>query len=93
MVKSVRTVEEYLHELQSKGFHFREDAVGFIYFGKNYTNANDELTNTAIELTLKVQKKFDGSFFVSLLETLSVNKIETRQEAIRFIREKQLLAI
>ncbi len=90
---SVNTVEEYLCFLQSKGFQFQDDAIGFIYFGKHYTNASDELTNTAIELTLKVQKKFDGSFYVSLLEMLVANKINTRLEAIQFVKDKEILSI
>jgi hypothetical protein len=84
----VRTVEEYLHDLQAKGFQFAEDSLGFIYFGKNYTNAPDEMVNAAIELTLKAQKKFDGSFYISLLETLTANKITTRKDAILFVKEK-----
>lgn len=93
LVKSVRTVEEYLHYLKGKGFHFQEDAIGFIFFGKHYTNASDEMINTAIELTLKAQKCFDGSFYVSLLETLISNEIDSRKDAIRFIKEKELIAI
>ena len=73
----MQTVEEYLHDLSGKGFQFQEDAIGFIYFGKHYTNAPDEIISTAIELTLKAQKGFDGSFYLSLLETLTVNKIKT----------------
>lgn len=86
-------MEEYLHYLKGKGFHFQEDAIGFIYFGKHYTNATDELINTAIEMTLKVQKSFDGSFYVSLLETLLANEIDTRKDAIKFIKENELLVI
>ncbi|WNS73958.1 DUF6123 family protein [Bacillus sp. DTU_2020_1000418_1_SI_GHA_SEK_038] len=89
----MKTVEEYLSFLQSKGFQFQEDAVGFIYFGKHYTNATDELTNTAIELTLKAQKSFDGSFYVSLLEMLISNKISTRVEAIQFVKDKEIISI
>ena len=89
----LKTVEEYLIFLESKGFQFQEDAVGFIYFGKQYTNATDELTNTAIELTLKAQKTFDGSFYVSLLEMLVSNKIKTRLEAIQFVKERELISI
>lgn len=89
----LKTVEEYLSFLQSKGFQFQENAVGFIYFGKHYTNASDELTNAAIELTLKAQKSFDGSFYVSLLEMLISNKIKTRLEAFQFVKEKELIAI
>ncbi|OLS37800.1 hypothetical protein BTR25_15635 [Bacillus sp. MRMR6] len=87
------TVDEYVHYLRGKGFQFEEDAIGFIYFGKHYTNAPDELINTAIELTLKAQKSFDGSFYVSLLETLVSNKIGTRTEAIKFVKEKEIMAI
>jgi len=89
----VRTVEEYLHYLEGKGFQFQDDAIGFIFFGKHYTNATDEMINTAIELTLKAQKCFDGSFYVSLLETLISNQIDTRKDAIKFIKEKELLAL
>ncbi|MEH7300642.1 DUF6123 family protein [Neobacillus drentensis] len=89
----MRTVEEYLHYLEGKGFQFQDDAIGFIFFGKHYTNATDEMINTAIELTLKAQKCFDGSFYVSLLETLISNQIDTRKDAIKFIKEKELLAI
>ncbi|MGG1674733.1 DUF6123 family protein [Neobacillus sp. NRS-1170] len=89
----MRTVEDYLHFLKGKGFQFQEDAIGFIFFGKHYTNASDEIINTAIEMTLKAQKSFDGSFYVSLLETLASNRIKTRSGAIKFIKEKELLAL
>ncbi|WML47759.1 DUF6123 family protein [Neobacillus sp. PS3-34] len=89
----MRTVEQYLHMLQGKGFQLQEDAIGFIYFGKHFTNASDELINAAIELTLKAQRHFDGSFYMSLLETFISNKIETRMDAIQFVKEKELLAI
>jgi len=89
----VGTVEEYLHYLKGKGFQFQEDAIGFIFFGKHYTNASDEMINTAIELTLKAQRSFDGSFYMSLLETLISNKINTRKEAINFVKEQELLGI
>nr|WP_254119475.1 DUF6123 family protein [Bacillus sp. FJAT-29790] len=87
------TVEDYLQLLQSKGFQFEEDAIGFIYFGKHYTNASDELINTAIELTLKAQKKFDGSFYISLLETFIANRVKTRKDAIHFVKEKEMISI
>ncbi|MED3564074.1 DUF6123 family protein [Bacillus xiapuensis] len=89
----MQTLEEYLHYLQGKGFQLHEDAIGFIYFGKNYTNASDEIINAAVELTLKAQKCFDGSFYISLLETLMANKVQTRKEALRFVKETDLLAI
>ncbi|MEH7885829.1 DUF6123 family protein [Bacillus sp. JJ1609] len=93
MIKSVRTVEDYLLHLKSKGFQLREDAVGFIYFGQHYTNSTDEITNAAIEITLKAQKKFDGSFYISLLETFASNKIYSRKAALQFVKEIELLAV
>jgi hypothetical protein len=89
----LRTVEDYLHDLRGKGFQLHEDAIGFIYFGRHYTNAPDEIINTAIELTLKAQKGFDGSFYLSLLETLTANKIKTRNAALKYVKEKSLLAM
>jgi hypothetical protein len=89
----VLTVEDYLHYLKGKGFQFQEDAIGFIFFGKHYTNASDEMTNTAIEITLKAQKSFDGSFYVALLEMLTANKINSRKAALKYVQEKELLTI
>ncbi len=86
-------VDEYISFLQGKGFKFQEEALGFIYFGKNYTNASDELVNAAIELTLKAQKQFEGSFYISLLETLVRNQIKSRNEAIAFVKKNELMAI
>ncbi|MGX2960170.1 DUF6123 family protein [Peribacillus sp. JNUCC 23] len=86
-----KTVEEYVCFLEEKGFTFGEDAIGFIYFGQRYTKANDFLVNIAIELTLKAQKNFDGSFYISLLETMKRNKIASRSKAERFAREQGLL--
>lgn len=95
MRRGSRTVNlgEYLQLLDSKGFQFGEDAIGFIYFGKQYTNASDELARTALELTLKAQKTFDGSFYVSMLELFKSNDISSRMQAIKFIKEKNILAI
>ncbi|MBN6888523.1 uncharacterized protein DUF6123 [Cytobacillus horneckiae] len=93
MGQSVKTVEEFLLHLQGKGFQFEEDSVGFIYFGKHYTNAPDELVNVAIEVTLKAQKTFDGSFYVSFLENLMSNKIIGRKAAIEYAKETLLISI
>ncbi|MBT2754978.1 DUF6123 family protein [Mesobacillus foraminis] len=89
----MKTLEDFLLDLKGKGFQFGEDAVGFIYFGKQYTGSTDELTIIAIELTLKSQKKFDGSFYISLLEMFPANNIKTRKQAIRYVKQKQLLPI
>ena len=87
-----KTVEEYVSFLEDKGFTFGEDAIGFIYFGKRYTDASDFLVNTAIEMTLKAQKSFDGSFYISLLENLKQKQIKSRPEAEKFARERGLLS-
>jgi hypothetical protein len=89
----VRKLEDYINFLQGKGFKFHEDALGFIQFGKQYANASDEQAIAAIELTLKAQKQFEGSFYISLLETLTANKIETRKDAFLFVKKNELLAI
>jgi hypothetical protein len=89
----LKTVEEYLLFLDGKGFSFGDDAIGFIYFGKAYTNATDELVITAIECTLKIQKKFDGSFFVSLLEMFMDNELKTKKEVISFIKRNHLFPL
>lgn len=84
---------EYVQYLGSKGFRFGEDAIGFIYFGKQYTNASDEIARAALELTLKVQKNFDGSFYISMLELFKSNQISSRIEAIKFVKEQNILAV
>lgn len=86
-----KTTEDFLIDLENKGFKFQEDAIGFIYFGKKYTNAPDELVNSAIEITLKAQKQFDSSFYMSILERLHSQKISTRKEALIWM-DKQGLA-
>jgi hypothetical protein len=86
-----QTLDEYIAFLASKGFHFREDALGFIQFGKQYTGAEDRLAVIALEMTLKAQKQFDGSFYVSLLEQLKQQNITTRKQAMAFMKEKGLL--
>lgn len=88
---SWQTVEDYLLYLEDKGFHLREDARGFISFGKHYTGASDEMVNNAIEWTLKVQKEFDGSFFMLLLESLMVQNIKTRKQIHLFLKRKGMI--
>ncbi|WP_449536669.1 DUF6123 family protein [Ferdinandcohnia sp. Marseille-Q9671] len=92
MFKLENSVKDYLQFLAQKGFNLGEDAVGFISFGQHYTAATDEIVKVAIEITLKAQKEFDGSFFISLLEMLKENKIETRKQAYCFVEEKKIMA-
>jgi hypothetical protein len=93
MGKSIQTLEEFLVKLKAKGFKLQEDAIGFIYFGKHFTNAPDEVIITAIEITLKAQKSFDGSFYISLLETLSHQKVQSKAEALRYIKQHELIPL
>ncbi len=37
MGRRVKTVQQYINFLESKGFALREDALGFIQFGQRYT--------------------------------------------------------
>ncbi|MBE4910176.1 hypothetical protein IMZ08_19235 [Bacillus luteolus] len=91
MNKSVKTVEDYLSYLAEKGFIFGEDALGFISFGQHYTGASDELVNTALEITLKAQKQFDGSFYVSVLEMFKEHDIVKRKDAYKLIEERKII--
>ena len=84
-------VEQYIEQLESKGFQLGEDGKGFIFFGKEMTNAPDELVNAAIELTLKAKITFDGSFFISLLESMMSQELISRNQALQFAEEYKLL--
>jgi hypothetical protein len=88
MGKKERTVEQYLDFLASKGFRFGEDAHNFIRFGQQYAGANDALAIIALEWTLKIQKQFDGSFYLSLLEAFQQQQITTHQQVLMFMQEK-----
>lgn len=89
--KMGRTVEEYVDYLSAKGFILGEDACGFIQFGKHYTDADDLMVNIAIELTLKIQKEFDGAFFISLLEMFNKESIIDRKQAHKYLQALNLL--
>lgn len=80
-------LEQFLATLKAKGFQLQEDAIGFIYFGKHFTNAPEDVIIAAIELTLKAQKSFDGSFYISLLETFTVQKVQSRDDALKLFNE------
>ena len=85
------TVDQYIEKLEHKGFVFREDSKGFIFFGKELTGASDSLVNAAIEITLKAQMTFDGSFYISLLEALQAGKITSRRQALQFAEDSNIL--
>lgn len=86
-----RTVSHYIDFLTGKGFSFGEDVLGFIKFGQRYTVTNDEVVIAAIESTLKIQKEFDGAFFISLLEMLKREEIHTRKHALQHINRLNLI--
>ncbi|WP_078380255.1 DUF6123 family protein [Sutcliffiella halmapala] len=90
-MKSTLSTEEYIQQLSAKGFVFREDSLGFIEFGKHYTASSDYLVNIAIELTLKAQKQFDGSFFVSILEMIQTESIQTKSAAFQLAKKKKII--
>ncbi len=85
------TVSDYVDYLISKGFVLGDDANGFIEFGQHYTDTQDEVVIIAIELTLKIQKEFDGSFFISLLENFKSEEITNRKEALLFMESLHLI--
>ncbi|MED4532123.1 DUF6123 family protein [Metabacillus fastidiosus] len=91
IISYTQTVSDYIDFLLEKGFSFGEDVLGFIKFGQSYTGTNDEIVIAAIEFTLKIQKEFDGSFFISLLEMLKQEGIETRKGALRHIERLNLI--
>ncbi|CAG9623765.1 DUF6123 family protein [Sutcliffiella rhizosphaerae] len=85
------TTEEYLQHLTAKGFKFGEDSIGFIEFGKHYTGSSDHLVNIAIEITLKAQKEFDGSFFVSFLEMIKKEQVLSKKAAFELAKVKNII--
>ncbi|WP_299093191.1 DUF6123 family protein [uncultured Metabacillus sp.] len=91
MTKTVKTVTDYLEYLTHKGFIFGEDATGFIQFGQYYTETTDEIAIIAIELTLKIQKEFDGAFYISLLESFKKEAIQNRKQAFNFVENLNLI--
>ncbi len=90
-MKKSWSTEEYLQQLTAKGFKFGEDSLGFIEFGKHYTGSSDYLVNIAIEITLKAQKQFDGSFFVSFLEMIKQEQVYSKKAAFELAKEKKII--
>ncbi len=89
-MKKSWSTEEYLQQLTAKGFKFGEDSLGFIEFGKHYTGSSDYMVNIAIEVTLKAQKQFDGSF-VSFLEMIKQEQVQSKQDAFHLAKEKKII--
>ncbi|WP_416826675.1 DUF6123 family protein [Ectobacillus polymachus] len=78
---------EYIQFLRTKGFRLSKDALGFIEFGQKYTASSDALVIVAIEMTLRQQRTFDGSYFIALLERLHQEKIADAKHAHVFLRK------
>lgn len=87
----MKTVGEYIAFLQGKGFKLKEDAISFIFFGKQYTKAPDSQVNLALEWTLKTKRSFDGSFYLNLLERFVEEEITSEREVEDFIKRTGLL--
>ncbi|WP_458412895.1 DUF6123 family protein [Schinkia sp. CFF1] len=85
------STNDYLNHLQTKGFSFREDSLGFIEFGKMYTASSDKVVNLAIEITLKAQLEFDGSFFIAILEMFKAHNISSKKAAYKLLKERNIL--
>jgi len=82
------SLEDFIADIEAKGFKLNDEAIGFIYFGQKFTNAPDQLVQIAIEITLKLQRGFDSSFYLSVLEEMVQEKILSRQVALTHFREK-----
>jgi hypothetical protein len=86
-----KSTGEFIQFLSSKGFHLTDDDIAFIYFGKKYADAIDELVNVAIETTLKVQVRFDGSYYIALLEAMKQSGAQNTYEAKRFVQNQEIV--
>ncbi|GGC99090.1 DUF6123 family protein [Pontibacillus salipaludis] len=80
----------FIEDLWSKGFRLKDKDIHFIYFGKNYTNSEDWLVIFALKITIQFQMKFDGSFFIGVLEYLQENHPRTKRDAWILIEQKGL---
>ncbi|WP_112181127.1 MULTISPECIES: DUF6123 family protein [Paraliobacillus] len=90
-MKNNVTLGDYIELLWEKGFKLTDEEVQFIYFGKQYTNANDWLIIMALKTTLQIQHQFDGSFYISLLELLQEKKVTTEKQAIKEFQNKGIM--
>ncbi|WP_226034737.1 DUF6123 family protein [Aquibacillus saliphilus] len=87
-MKKSNRLAYYIEDLWTKGFKLTDEEVRFIYFGKNSTDAPEWKIMLALRITLRVQKSFDASFFLSLLELLNSDTIKTKKEANTALKDK-----
>lgn len=85
------SLAEYIEELWERGFKLSDEEVRFIYFGKRYTEANDQIIILALKFTLQIQRNFDRSFYISLLELFLEHLINTEIQAIVLLRKIELI--
>ncbi|EIT86828.1 hypothetical protein A374_04619 [Fictibacillus macauensis ZFHKF-1] len=87
------SIEEYVRFLASKGIVLQEKDRAFIEFGQHYTGMSEQMVTVAIELTLKIQREFDGSYYIALLETFKNQWIASKQAAYAYLAqvEKELI--
>ncbi|GGF09755.1 hypothetical protein GCM10010954_05290 [Halobacillus andaensis] len=89
-MKPTYSLAYYLEDLWSKGFKLSDEDVHFVYFGKNSTNTEDWKVILALQMTLKFQKKFDPSFYISLLEHIADRSIISKKSAYQSLEERGL---
>ncbi|MCJ7839509.1 DUF6123 family protein [Lederbergia sp. NSJ-179] len=93
MIRRENQLGNYLLRLKRRGFRFGEDVISFIYFGKQSTGSSDYLVSLSIELTLKCQKHFDPSFYLSVLERLQAHQVTTKKQAYELADQLGLLQV
>ncbi|WP_407268647.1 DUF6123 family protein [Radiobacillus sp. PE A8.2] len=78
----------YIEDLWSRGFKLSDEDVHFIYFGKNSTRAPEWKIILSLQVTLRYQRAFDGSFFLSVLELLEKDFVKNRRQADSVLKRK-----
>ncbi|GAA5415325.1 hypothetical protein Pryu01_00349 [Paraliobacillus ryukyuensis] len=85
------SLANYLEELWGRGFKLTNEDIRLIYFGKRFTAAHDHNIIMALKFTLQIQRDFDFSFYLSLLELLLEHEITNEQQAIQLFQQKKML--
>ncbi|WP_431799176.1 DUF6123 family protein [Halobacillus andaensis] len=86
-MKQMQPLANYLEDLWTRGFKLSDEHVHFIYFGKNSTNTEDWKVIVALQITLKYQKKFDPSFYISVLELIGRETVTTKKHAYQALEK------
>lgn len=88
MSKKQQQLAYFLEDIWSKGFRLTDEDVRFIYFGKSYADLPEQLVIIAVKATLQFQHRFDGSFYISLLDFFREHHIQTKREAWELLEQK-----